>query len=416
MAGATLSTFDASLKDTYGPGLREAINNSNPILTEATRNTTDFEGRRAVWDVHTGRSNSTGARAEGAALPTAGSQAYTQAYDYVKSLYHTIKVSGQVMAQSKTNAGAFLRALEAEMRGAERDIKNDYARQLFGQSLTNGTVLKSGVIGTLSADPGTGTTLTFANEPASVMRHFQVGMYVEALNPSGGAVRGTAGPYQVTAVSASARTVTIGSAADTAIASGDYIVRTDSDSASTYTNFGAEINGLRFLIAASGTYAGIDPTSVTSWASPAVGSSTTGVSELIFEQASEAVETDGNGDTPTLYVVEHAQRRKLASTLQAQKRYDGRQTTLTSGWKGLEIAQGTLVADRYCPTTSAFAITPAELVEFVNEDWTWDEDDGRVLYKTSGYDQVEARFKSYRNLEVTTRNAHARITLADPGI
>lgn len=413
MAGATLTTFDASLKETYGPGLREAINNSNPILTEATRNTTDFEGRRAVWDVHTSRSNASGARAEGAALPTAGSQGYTQAYDYVMSLYHTIKVSGQVAASSKTNSGAFLRAIEAEMRGAERDVKNDYARQLFGQAKTDGTNLKTGVIATLTSDPSTGATLTMANEPASVMRHFQVGMYVQAINPSGGTAR-SGGPYQVTAVDVANRTVTIGSAANAAIGSTDYIVRADSSTSAT--NFGAEVNGLRRLVSTTGTYAGIDPASVTNWKAQAVGSSTTGVSELIFEQAAEAVETDGNGDTPSLFICEHAQRRKLASTLQAQKRYDGRQTTLTSGWKGLEIAQGTLVADRYCPTTTAFALTPAELTEFVLEDWDWDDVDGRVLNKVAGYDQVEARFRTYRNLEVTTRNAHAVISLSDPGV
>lgn len=411
----SLANFDAALKDDYGPGLQNAVNNSNVILTEATKNDEDIVGRRAVWSVHTGRSASTSARGELGALHSADRQRFSQVNDDLAYLYHTIKVSGQAKHLTSNDTGAFTRALEAELDGAEKDLKNDLARQVFGQSLTVNSVLTNGVIATLSADPGTSTTLTFANEPSSVMRHFFAGMVIQAINPSTGAVR-SGGPYSVVSVSKANRTVTIDAAADASIASGDFIVRSGSEGTpASKTNLGNEINGLRFLVNATAVYAGIDPASVPAWGSVAVGSSTQAISEVILDESVEDVETDGDGSTPTLTVAEFAQRRKLASQLQAQKRYDGKQTTLTAGWDGLQLARTTLVADRYCPTTSVFVMTPKYLVRFVGLDWTWDDDDGKVLYKAlDDSDAVQARFKTYMNMEVTVRNAHAILTLQEP--
>lgn len=397
----SMTNFDAALKDDYGPGLRNAINNSNPIFTEAVERSSsmDIQGRQAVWSVHTGRSTSTGARAELGTLPTADRQRFNKAYDDLASLYHTIKVSGQAKALTRNDAGSFVRALESEIDGAEKDLKNDLARQVFGENTTINSTVYNGVLAGASSNVTT-VTWTFSNASASEMRYFWVNMKVDVIDQTTAAVTGTT---TVSAVDATAKTVTLAAALGT---TGDFLVRSG--------NLGNEVNGLRFLIAASGTYAGIAST-VSGWAAVSVGSSSTVISEVLFDQAVEGVETDGDGSTPDLYIVEHAQRRKLASVLQAQKRYDGKEVTLKAGWRGLQIAQGTLLADRYCPTKRGFAITRKELGRFVGLDFTWDEDDGKVLYKAlDGSDAVEARFKSYMNIEALTRNAHALITLAEP--
>jgi hypothetical protein len=238
-----------------------------------------------------------------------------------------------------------------------------------------------------------------------------VGEFLHAINPADGAVR-TGGPYEVLSVDKAARTVETTAAVNAAIASGDYIVKASSDGG---TGFGNEIDGLRALISPTGSYANINPATNPQWASLALGSATTGVSEVILDEAIEIVETDGDGNTPELVVAEYAQRRKLASLLQAQKRYEGREVTLKSGWKGLQLARGVLVADRYCPTTKVFAIHQPELQKFVGLDFQWDEDDGKVLYKAhDGSDAVEARFKGYVQLGATNRNSHSVTTLSEP--
>lgn len=405
----SLALFTNAMKEVYAPGLRNAVNDkASPVWAEAIKNEEDLVGNEAVWSVHSSRSSSTGARGELAALPTADRQRYLKARRDLTYQYHTIKVSGPAKHLTTNDTAAFGRAVETEVKGAEIDLKNDLARQVFGQALTVNGSLQTGVMATLSADPGVGTTITLGAEDESIMRHFFAGMGISFINPATGAVRTQpTGGYEVTAISKSARTLTIATAADAGIASGDFIVRNG--------NLDAELDGLRYIISPTGTYAGIDPSTNPTWASLAVGSSTTGVSETIFEEACEIVETDGNGSTPELFVCEHIQRRKLASLLQAQKRYDGKDVTLTSGWKGLSLARGTLVADRYCPTTKFYGITQPDLQKFVGLDFQWDEDDGDVFYKAlDGSDAVEARWKGYVQLVGTLRNSHVVGTLSVP--
>lgn len=408
----SLANFDNAMKDNYAPGLRNAVNNSNVVWAEAIKNEDDIIGDEAVWAIHSGRSNSTGGRAELAVLPTADRQRHIKARRALTFQYHTIKVSGPAKHLTRGDEGAFARALETEIKGGEKDMKNHMSRSVFGQALTVNGSLQTGVLGTLSADPGTGTTLTFGAEDESVMRHFFAGQLLAVINPADATVRTGSGAIEVVSVDKATRVVTVSAAVNAAIASGDFVVHSSSDGGK---GLNAEIDGLRYLINDSGIYAGIDPATNPVWKSVTAGSTTTGVSEVLFDEAVESVETDGSGDSPELFVAEFVQRRKLASILQAQKRYDGKETTLTSGWKGLSLARGTLVADRYCPTTYAFGIHQPELQKFVGLDFEWDEDDGKVLYKAlDGSDAIEARFKGYIQLAATVRNAHVKVRLSSP--
>lgn len=403
----SLSNFDAALKDNYGPGLRNALNNSNPIFTEVMVNDEDIIGRKAVWSVHTSRSSSTGARAELASLPTADRQRYTQVYDDLAFVYHTVKVSGQAKALTRNDTGSFVRALESEISGAEKDLKNDLARQAAGTGVTISSTVYSGALAASSGNSGAVVTLTRPEATstalsASEMRYFFVGESVQVINGSTGAVRGTAA---ITAVTPATPSITLD--ATIAVTAGDFVVRAG--------NLGNEINGLRFLISPTSVYANIDPASVPNWAAVEVGSTSTPVSEVLFNQADEKVQTDGDGGSPNLFLVEHSQRRKLAQQLQVQKRYDGMATTLTAGWQGLQLANGTLVADRFIPVNHGFGLNTKEISRFVGLDFTWDDDDGKVLFKAlDGSDAVEARFKAYFNLEATNRNSHVHILMSTP--
>lgn len=398
----SLANFDAALKDNYGPGLRNSLNNSNPIFTELGRNTESIQGRRAVWSAHTGRSNSSSARAELAALATADRQRFSSLTDDLAYLYHTIKVSGQALHLTKGDTGSFARALETEIKGADKDLKNDYARQILGQAVSIGGTLYSGVIGTCTSGTDT-NTLIMSGLTASEMRVFFVGEQLDVIDPTTGAVQGTAG---VSSIDVANRTVELD--ANTTAASGDHVVRSG--------NLGNEINGLRFLSSSTQTYAGINPATVPLWKSVQVGSSTTPISEVLFDEAAESVQTDGDGGDVNLWIVEHSQRRKLASQMQAQKRYEGKEVTLKAGWKGLDLSYGVLLAERYCPVTFGIGLQTAEAEQFIGLDFTWDTDaGGSSLYKAlDGSDAVEARLKTYRNLEFTNRNSHVRLTMAAP--
>ena len=70
MAGSTLTTADASLKEDYQPAIREQLNQENKFLAQLEKNTKDVEGRRAVLSLHVTRNSGVGARTEGCLLYT----------------------------------------------------------------------------------------------------------------------------------------------------------------------------------------------------------------------------------------------------------------------------------------------------------------------------------------------------------
>lgn len=417
----SLANYDAALKNIYAPGLRNSLNNSNPILTEVVHDTNNVSGRKCIWGVHSGRSASTGARAEGAALPTADRQRYIAPEDNLAYLYHTIAVSGQAKHLTQNNAGAFAKALDQEMTGAEKDIKVDLARQMFGAKVTINGLLTAGalavnhtitdathiVIESVEGTPvvaGAGDSDVAAVAADSLYRLFFVGQILDSVLPSSGAVNAT---FTVTAVvpgTGITTTTNTGAVAD------DFLFRSGNQVAGVEN----EINGLRFLVGTQ-DYAGITAASNPVWNGNKVGSATVGISENLLESGIEKVQLDGDGSTPTLAISEKPQLRKLASVIQQQKRFAPPSTKLTAGWTGIEVAGLTLVADRFCPSTQIFILTPAELAWFVGLDWTWDDDDGKVLFKAlDGTDAVQARFKAYVNLQTYTRNAHTVATAAIP--
>lgn len=403
---ASLTTYDAALKDNYGPGLRNALNNVNAILNEVPINTEDIVGRQAVWAAHTGRSASTGNRGESASLPAAASQAFSQLSRKLVFGYHTIKCTGPALHLTKGDDGAFLRALESELKGAESDIKFDRARQTFGLSRTDGTNLQTGGIGIVSAVAT--PVVTMATMTKAEMRVFFIGERIDFINPATGLVRANtpAGGYTITAINVAATTVTFSQAIDASVIANDYIIR--------FGNWATEIDGLRTLVSTQ-KYAGVDPATVPVWGAVTDGSAASTISEVLLNEAAEKVMTDGDGSVPNIWVCEFDQRRKLAAQLQAQKRYDAMQTTLPSGWKGVDIAQGTLVVDRFCPTTIAFGLTTSELARYVGMDWSWDDDSGSVLYKAlDDSDAVQARYRVYDQLAAPNRNSHVALTLAVP--
>lgn len=412
----SLANYDAALKNIYAPGLRNALNNSNPVLTEVVRDTENVSGRKCIWGVHSGRSASTGARAEFGTLPSADRQRYLAPEDNLAYLYHTIKVSGQAKHLTQNNAGAFAKALDQEMKGAEKDIKVDLARQMFNGAVTINGALVNGALGRVAAVTS-GTVIhlerdsdTDANADVdakdSIWRRFFVGMIIDFVTPSTGVITATA---TITAISPSAGTIT--TTTNTGVVDADFIFRSGNVVSGGGEN---EINGLRFLVGTQ-NYAGITASSNPAWNANTVGSTTEGISENLLESAIEKVELDGDGTTPTLGIAEKPQGRKLSSIIQQQKRFAPPSTKLEAGWTGIEVAGLTLVFDRFCPTTSIFVLNPSELAWFVGLDWTWDDDDGKVLYKAlDGSDAVEARFKAYVNLQTYTRNAHTAVSVAVP--
>jgi hypothetical protein len=82
MAGANLTTLSDILKEYYLGPVAEQLNNEVLLLSRLESKSEDLVGKRAYVPLHVSRSGGIGARAEDAALPSAGNQDYDKAvYD-----------------------------------------------------------------------------------------------------------------------------------------------------------------------------------------------------------------------------------------------------------------------------------------------------------------------------------------------
>ena len=169
MASTSTTTLDAALKEYYLPPAREQLNNENMMLAQIERTSRHVEGRRAVLSLHVSRNSGVGARAEGGALPTAGSQGYaeervTLAYNYLR-----IKVSGQAMKATASDAGSFVRALSSEMTQGVNDLRRDINRQIFNDG--NAAIAQCASVSS--------ATITLTSPTTQQLNQMHVGMLID---------------------------------------------------------------------------------------------------------------------------------------------------------------------------------------------------------------------------------------------
>ena len=171
--GSTLSTFDAILKTQYLGPIREQLNSSSVLYSRLEKNEDSVVGKNFTIPLHYGRNEGVGARAEGGTLPTAGNQAYKECIVPMRYQYGRIQITGPTIKAARSNEGAFLRAVDSEMRGLERDMKSSMNRQAFGDGTGALTVC-----GTTSAS----TTVVVASTAK-----LRIGMPIDVLVTSTGA-------------------------------------------------------------------------------------------------------------------------------------------------------------------------------------------------------------------------------------
>src|SRR5690606_12432361 len=75
------------------------------------------------------------ARAENGTLPTAGQQGYQTAIVPNKYTYGRIRITGPVIAATKSSANAFVDALTSEMKGLVKDTRRNMNRALHGDGV-----------------------------------------------------------------------------------------------------------------------------------------------------------------------------------------------------------------------------------------------------------------------------------------
>lgn len=394
-----LTNFDAVLKEDYLGVIREQVWSGHILLSRLEKNEEDVAGSVAYVPLHVGGNSGVGARADGGALPTAGNQQYAAAQYNCRYNYGRIQVSGPVIAASRNNKGAFVKAVDAEIQGMVKDLKDDLNRQLHNDG--------SGVLGLANGDLSSGTTLTMDN-PGTM--YIKKGMYIDFVDPSST----TAGDARanVTGLLVSSKTSSTAAVVSTTIhgdaADNDYIVRKG--------NYILEMMGLDGIVNADNprgglTVGGINRSTAGNeyWKSNEYNNNATlrQFTLDLMQQAWDGAEEEG-GEISLLLTTRAVRRRYLALV-----RADGRfvnTMTLDGGFDALEYNGKPLVVDRHCLPNRIYFLDESTLAIYRMSDLDWMDDDGAILSRVSGYDAYEAVLYFYATMGCSAPNRNAVLT------
>ena len=402
MASLNLTAADNVLKNFYLGPIREQLNNSSILLARIDRDesTQDAYGKNFTVPLHTSRNDSAGiGRADDGAAGTAGVQGYSTITVPNKYLYGSIRVTGPTIKATKSKAGAFISAIESEIKGVTRDFKRSMNRQLHSDGV-------DGLAYWTGADNSSGTTVDDGRGNPFV--HLQSGSTYDLIDASDNSTK--LGDSIVVTVGAKAATNyaitwtgTVSGSAD-----GDYLVPENS--------LGYQMMGL------AGIINNADPTLLGSglhgkaaatnayWNAQVFKNSGTNRSltlELMQDPLSEiAVNSDYSEEDVKFMLSNVWVRDKYVALLISQKRFVNTMK-LDGGFTGVEFNGIPLVVDTQCRRNRIYYVCPETLKLFRTSDFDWMDDDGSVLTRdTNGKDAYEATMFHYGDLACLCRNAN----------
>lgn len=393
ISGFTMAEANNILKRDYLPVVREQIPQATPLFNRIKKGSEDVVGEKAYMALHIGRNQGVGARSTtDPALPKAGNQKYVQISVDTRNIYGRIEISGKVFKAARNNTGAFLNAVEAELKGLTSGIQWDVQRQLFGDG--------TGTLATIQAAAGGALQLvvqpTFT-QTSYPTRWVAPNMRIEVRSPNGAILR-SAPSTTVLSVDKATNTVTIDVGLTSAASAGDIIVREGS--------FGQELTGLSAIMSPTSFLYGVDRSlPVNAYFRPQVfGNAGTfrPPNETLLQLGLDESEVNAGGKI-SLMISDHGVRRAYQDLLMAVKRFV-EPKRLAGGYTSLDYNGIDWVAD---PDTAANTIYMLDESTFkihtmIDALWDWGEEDNQVLRQVTGYDSYEAFMVGYFELVCDT--------------
>lgn len=402
MAQSTANA-DSALKEFYLPTIRSQINENMDVLNSVCSNTEDFEGRRAVLSLHTGRSAGVGARAETGTLATAGHQRTAEQRIDVRMQTGRIELSVKVIKAMASDSGSFVRAMDFETRGIVQDAKFDVSRQIHGTS--------DGVVASCASEAANVITLATATTTTQ-MRQFYVNMTIDLGTVADPTLKGNA--LVISAIDKTNKTLTVtGTISGAAVTTTDRVFR--SGAGGDDSGVGQkELTGLQDIVASSGTLFNVNPSNDPEWVSEVDENSGTNraATDNLFESMMDNIFVEGGVD-PDWILTSFGVQRNYAAQLKSQKRFDSPPVKLAGGFDAPSVStpRGTIAftVDRFCPENTAYVLSSQHLLEFVMDDWDFMDEDGAILSRVSSTAAYEAALLKFHELATDKRNAHGVI-------
>lgn len=388
------------LKEVYLPALQELLNNATPLLKAIEKDITPVEGGNFVVAIHRTRNNAAAIGAsEGDTLPTAGQQGFVRAIVPVKQLYSRINVSGKAIAATKSNKGAFLKALESEMKYVMTDTKRGINRQLNGDG-TGALAYWTGADDTsgTNVDDGHGNGTTQLPTGA---------LTCDLIDASDNATKlGTAISVTRGAVSTATTAITW-TGAVSGSAAGDYLVLKNT--------LGNEMTGIQAVISdanpilQTGGLHGLAVATYPDWKAVVLGSDSSkqDLSFPLIQQLVSRIVTESAIDESDLKMFHvHPAMRDTYVKLCQDERVFYNVMKLDGGWEAVTYNGKPVVADVQCRRNAFFAITPSSLSLAQMAPLDFMDKDGSVFYRISGgdVDAYGATAFVYQELMCKARN------------
>lgn len=387
---ATLTTLDAILKTQYpGSLIEEQLNSKVVILSRLEKDYDSVVGKNFTIPLHYGRNEGTGARADGGTLPAAGQQSYKETIVPMRYLYHRIKLTGPTIKAARTNEGAFVRAVESEMKGAERDLRSSINRQLFGDG--------SGLLATC------GTTSNSTTVVVASTAKLRVGMPIDVVVIASGAASTGAAGRTVASITDATHFVISGAAITTDNTFGVYLAGSRN----------LEMMGLEGIVSASdpgsGALQNLAVATYPWWKANMLTNAGTArsISETLLQTALDVVEQNSDGQVSAIYTT-YGVRRAYQALLSAMKQFVN-PMELKGGYKALDYNGLPIIADKDATAGKLKFVDESKLKVYRLSDLEWMDDDGSILSRVSGEDAYEAVLYVYQELGCHARNAMASL-------
>ena len=410
MALLTTSAADALIKVRYFGPVREQLNNKTVLANRLDRDesTQSVDGKSFTVPVHYKRNNQAGSgRADNGALPSVDSQASVTAVVPNKYIYATIEVTGPTMAATRSNLGAFVRAVDDEVKGATRDMKKAFNRQLH----SNGVDWLAYWTG---ADDSSGTNVDDGRGNGYI--HLGNGDTVcDLITVSGGTVtkRGDSITVTLGAEGTNVWAVTW-SGTVTGSADGDILVPEDTTasgaSAAGYSMMGIDgiINDTNPPLLTGGLH-GLAVATYGWWKAQVFGNSGTNraLTLAMMQQplSQIAVRSDFDESDVKFLLGNVWVRDKYEQLLIADKRHVNT-LELDGGFTGLDYSGKPFVVDTQCRRNVIYYVTPETMKIFRNQDFSFMDMDGKIWHRRENKDSYFATMFHYGDLACVTRNGN----------
>jgi hypothetical protein len=400
MAGATLSTIDAILKDMYGPKIVDQFQNDIPLLLFAQKNDkVPFVGRKFVVPIKVGRNQGMQFVAEGGQMPGAGNQKYTDVTVAPAYWYGRYGLTAQALEMSRNDQGAFARAMTKEAQGLVEDMSKRVNQGMY--------LNQAGVRGTVSSIASSTITLTGPS------KGLEVDMKVDVYSSDYATKRNSTDLIITATTDAGLNDTAITTLTFSGTASGitanDVVVLKGSISGGAGIGF----IGLQSAVAASGTYLGVDPSTYGIWKANVLtnGGTKRSISEDLIQQALD-VTRQRSGKKPDFLITTYNLRRRFYNSLAPNRRFVNTKKLVAGAVELVDYDGTDFLVDPDAPNYTLFGLTKDTWNTVQTRDGHWIDDDGKILHRA--LDDSDSYFATWRWFcQLATEQRNAQFQLGD---